>query len=43
MVADLARIAAERGIQYFLISYVDLFGCLRAKLARYRLPGGVKP
>ena len=33
MAADLAKIAAERGIQYFLISYVDLFGCLRAKLA----------
>ena len=31
--ADLAKIAAERGIQYFLISYVDLFGVLRAKLA----------
>jgi len=33
MAADLAKIAAERDIQYFLISYVDLFGCLRAKLA----------
>ncbi|MDI9850125.1 type III glutamate--ammonia ligase [Rhodoblastus sp. 17X3] len=33
MTADLAKIAAERGIQYFLISYVDLFGVLRAKLA----------
>ena len=29
---DLAAIAAERGIKYFLISYVDLFGALRAKL-----------
>jgi len=33
MTADLAKIAAERGIRYFLISYVDLFGVLRAKLA----------
>ncbi|HVI51013.1 MAG TPA: type III glutamate--ammonia ligase [Candidatus Sulfotelmatobacter sp.] len=30
---SLAQIAKERGIEYFLISYVDLFGCLRAKLA----------
>ncbi|MBB4198845.1 type III glutamate--ammonia ligase [Rhodoblastus sphagnicola] len=33
MTADLSKIAAERGIKYFLISYVDLFGFLRAKLA----------
>ena len=33
MTADLSKVAAERGIQYFLISYVDLFGVLRAKLA----------
>ncbi|GEO81275.1 type III glutamate--ammonia ligase [Pararhodospirillum oryzae] len=32
MVENLAEIAKERGIQYFLISYVDLFGVLRAKL-----------
>ena len=32
MTADLSKIAAERGIKYFLISYVDLFGHLRAKL-----------
>ena len=30
--ADLAQIAKERGIKYFLISYVDLFGTMRAKL-----------
>jgi glutamate---methylamine ligase len=30
--ADLAEIARERGIKYFLIAYVDLFGVLRAKL-----------
>ncbi len=29
---DLAKVAKERGIKYFLISYVDLFGGLRAKL-----------
>ncbi len=32
MNADLSKIAAERGIQYFLISYADVFGVLRAKL-----------
>ena len=32
MATDLAKVAAERGIKYFLISYVDLFGALRAKL-----------
>jgi glutamine synthetase type III len=30
--ADLAECAAERGIRHFLISFVDLFGTLRAKL-----------
>jgi glutamate---methylamine ligase len=33
MKVDLAVEARERGIKYFLISYVDLFGTLRAKLA----------
>ncbi len=32
MATDLARIAKEKGIKYFLISFVDLFGVLRAKL-----------
>jgi glutamine synthetase len=32
MALDLAKIAAERGIKYFLISYTDLFGSQRAKL-----------
>lgn len=32
MAADLSKIATEKGIRYFLISYVDLFGHLRAKL-----------
>jgi glutamine synthetase len=33
MAEDLTKIAEERGIRYFLISYVDLFGYTRAKLA----------
>jgi len=33
MAVDLAAEARDRGIKYFLISYVDLFGTLRAKLA----------
>jgi glutamine synthetase type III len=32
MTTDLAKIAADRGIKYFLISYTDLFGSQRAKL-----------
>ena len=32
MALDLARFAKEEGIRYFLISFVDLFGGLRAKL-----------
>jgi glutamate---methylamine ligase len=32
MPEDLAKRAADDGIRYFLISYVDLFGVLRAKL-----------
>ena len=32
MSQDLAKLAADTGIQYFLISFVDLFGVLRAKL-----------
>src|SRR6476660_7546451 len=30
---DLAKTAKVKGIKYFLISYVDLFGTMRAKLA----------
>jgi glutamine synthetase len=33
MAVDLAAASRERGIKYFLISYVDLFVTLRAKLA----------
>ncbi|MBH0239505.1 type III glutamate--ammonia ligase [Methylobrevis albus] len=32
MTASLSEIARERGIKYFLISYADLFGAMRAKL-----------
>ena len=39
---DLAKIAAERGIRYFLISFVDLFGVLRAKLVPARAIGAMQ-
>lgn len=42
MTADLSKIAAERGIQYFLISYADLFGVLRAKLVPAAAIGGMQ-
>ena len=32
MSTDLASVASERGIRYFMISYTDLFGAQRAKL-----------
>ncbi len=32
MAQDLAQLAKERGIRYFMISYTDLFGAQRAKL-----------
>ncbi len=36
MSLELADVAAEKGIKYFLISFVDLFGSLRAKLVPTR-------
>lgn len=36
MAIDLARVAKEKKIKYFLISFVDLFGVLRSKLAPAR-------
>ena len=36
MAKDLALIAKTKGIKYFLISFVDLFGVLRAKLVPAR-------
>ena len=32
MATDLAKFARDKKVQYFLISFVDLFGVLRAKL-----------
>ena len=32
MAVDLAKVAKDKGVKYFLISFVDLFGVLRAKL-----------
>ncbi|MEL6220263.1 MAG: type III glutamate--ammonia ligase [Pseudomonadota bacterium] len=39
MAKDLAKEAKERGIEYFLISFVDLFGVMRAKLVPARAIG----
>ena len=36
MTVDLARVAEDKGIRYFLISFVDLFGVLRSKLVPAR-------
>ncbi len=36
MAQDLAQVAKTKGIKYFLISFVDLFGVLRAKLVPAR-------
>ena len=36
MAVDLAKTAKTKGIEYFLISFVDLFGVLRAKLVPAR-------
>ena len=33
MTLDLATFATERGVKYFMVSYTDLFGAQRAKLA----------
>ena len=40
--ADLAAIAKQRGIAYFLIAYVDLFGATRAKLVPASAIGGMQ-
>ncbi len=42
MAKDLARIAKEKKIEYFLISFVDLFGVLRAKLVPARAISGMQ-
>ncbi|MFZ4408708.1 MAG: type III glutamate--ammonia ligase, partial [Paracraurococcus sp.] len=41
MAIDLAEEARSRGIKYFLISFVDLFGALRAKLVPAAAIGGM--
>ncbi|MEM9602171.1 MAG: type III glutamate--ammonia ligase [Pseudomonadota bacterium] len=42
MATDLSKEAKSRGIQYFLISFVDLFGNLRAKLVPARAIGDMQ-
>ena len=42
MATDLAKVAKQKGIKYFLISFVDLFGVLRAKLVPARAIGGMQ-
>ena len=42
MSKDLAQIAKEKGIKYFLISFVDLFGVTRAKLVPARAIGAMQ-
>jgi glutamine synthetase len=39
MAVNLAKVAKEKGIEYFLISFVDLFGVLRSKLVPARAIG----
>ncbi|NQV44306.1 MAG: type III glutamate--ammonia ligase, partial [Rhodospirillales bacterium] len=39
---DLAKVAKDKKIKYFLISFVDLFGVLRAKLVPARAIGGMQ-
>ncbi|HJO72980.1 MAG TPA: type III glutamate--ammonia ligase, partial [Rhodospirillales bacterium] len=42
MAVDLARVAKQKGIKYFLISFVDMFGVLRAKLVPARAIGAMQ-
>lgn len=42
MSTDLSKVAKERKIKYFLISYVDLFGHLRAKLVPAQAIAGMQ-
>ncbi|MDD9884871.1 MAG: type III glutamate--ammonia ligase [Gammaproteobacteria bacterium] len=42
MMANLSTIAKQKKIRYFLISFVDLFGVLRAKLVPARAIGGMQ-
>ncbi len=42
MCINLTKVAKERGIKYFLISFVDLFGVLRSKLVPARAIGNMQ-
>ena len=42
MATDLSAVAKSEGIKYFLVSFVDLFGVLRAKLVPARAIGGMQ-
>ena len=42
MAVDLVQVAKQKGIKYFLISFVDLFGVLRAKLVPARAIKGMQ-
>ena len=42
MAVDLGKVAKAKGIEYFLISFVDLFGVLRAKLVPARAIKGMQ-
>ena len=42
MTLDLVAAAKERGIRYFLISFLDLFGVMRAKLVPAAAIGGMQ-
>ena len=42
MAIDLAKVAKEKKIKYFFISFVDLFGVLRAKLVPARAIAGMQ-
>ncbi len=42
MAVDLAKVAKDKKLKYFLISFVDLFGVLRAKLVPARAIGGMQ-
>ena len=41
MPTDLAKAAKDKGIAYFLISFTDLFGVMRAKLVPAAAMAGV--
>lgn len=42
MAVDLAKVAKEKKLKYFLVSFVDLFGVLRAKLVPSRAIKGMQ-